>query len=121
MRTPISPPQQKDFDSVSAEGIKWLELLRSKSVDLRQIFAIYNPASVAANTTVEQTTTVDGLKSDDIVLRVIKPSHTAGISVNDGRVTADNTLGITFTNASGSPIDPGEEIYTVIYIKNSRL
>jgi len=120
MRTPIPQTHDKDFEGVSAEGLKWLELVRVNARDIRLATAAFNPVSIAANTTVEQTVTINGLKTDDLILRVIKPTHTAGISVNDGRVTAINTLGITFTNASVGAIDPPEEEYTVIYIKNSR-
>jgi len=119
MRVPVSPPQKKDFECTD-EGLKWLELLRSKSLDIRQVFISYNPTSIDANTSEQQTLTLTGLKADDLILRVYKP-HTAGLIVNDGQVTADNTLGINFANVTGSPIDPGEETYTVIYIKNSRL
>lgn len=120
MRRPVPPLHQRDFGSLSNEGVKWLELVRNNSIDIKSTTFTFNPASIAANTTVEQTTSVSNLKIDDLILRVIKPTHTAGISVNDGRVTASNTLGITFTNATVGAIDPPQEIYTVIYIKNSR-
>lgn len=121
MRSPLSPPQDRDFEGVNSEGLRWLDLVRFHARDMRQITVTFDPVSVAANTTVEQTTTVTGLKSDDLVLRVIKPTHTAGLAVSGGRATADDTLGITLINVTGSPIDPGEEDYIMIYIKNSRL
>jgi hypothetical protein len=120
MRTPIPLIQSKDFEGVSAEGLRLLDLVRRSTLDIRLVNFTFDPASIAANTTVEQTTTITGLKVDDIVLRVIKPSHTAGVAVNDGRVTAIDTLGIVFLNVTGGAINPSSEDYTVIYIKNSR-
>jgi len=120
MRTPIPLIQPKDFENISDEGLRLLDLVRRNAIDVRSVSFTFNPASIAASTTVVQTTTITGLKTDDIILRVIKPSHTVGIAVNDGRVTATDTLGITYTNASTGVIDPTEENYIVIYIKNSR-
>lgn len=69
-------------------------------------------ASVAANTTAEQTFTVNGLKTTDVVF-VRKPSATAGLGVVNARVSAANTLAITFVNATASPINPAAETYLV--------
>jgi len=67
---------------------------------------LLDPASVAANTTAEQTFTVPGLKIGDVV-HVSRLAFTAGLMVGAaGRVTAADTLAITFGNFTGSPIDP---------------
>lgn len=71
-----------------------------------------NVASVAANTSAEQTFTVTGLKTGDLV-QVTKPSASAGLVVGNARVSADNTLAITFGNLTGSPIDPAAETYDI--------
>lgn len=77
-----------------------------------------NPASVAANTTAEQTFTITGLLADDIVLAVIKPTASAGLGICGYRVSAANTLAITFNNNTAAPIDAGAETYTVVVINS---
>jgi hydrogenase maturation factor len=73
-------------------------------------------ASVAANTTAEQTFTVNGLKVGDAVI-VNKPSANAGLGVVNARVSAANTIAITFVNATGSGIDPSSESYTIVIFR----
>lgn len=120
MRKPLPPVQKNDFPQVNDQGVKWLDLVRTHSIDIRQTTVTFDPASVAANTTVEQTVTVTGLKTDDIILSVNKPTLDAGLAVGGGRVSATDTLAITFINASVGAVDPGSEVYTIVYIKNSR-
>lgn len=64
-----------------------------------------SPVSVAANTTVEQTFTLQGLQPGDVVT-VTKPTTQAGLGIVNSRVTAANTYGITFANATAAPIVP---------------
>lgn len=73
-------------------------------------------ASVAANTTAEQTFTVPGLAVGDFVI-VNKPSASAGLGICNARVSAANTLAITFNNNTASPIDPAAESYKIMYIR----
>jgi hypothetical protein len=70
------------------------------------------PASVAANTTAEQTFNVIGLVAGTPVW-INKPSYTAGLSIVGVRVSATNTLAITFGNTSAAAITPPAEVYTV--------
>lgn len=71
------------------------------------------PASVAANTTAEQTFTLSGLVVGDAVF-VSKPTAQAGLGIVGVRVSAVDTLAITFANNTGSPIVPtAAETYTV--------
>jgi len=64
-----------------------------------------SPAEVAANTSAEQTFTVAGLKTGDFV-EVNKPTAQAGLGIVGTRVSAANTLAITFANFTGTPITP---------------
>lgn len=70
------------------------------------------PASVAANTTAEQTFTVTGLVAGSPVW-VNKPSWTNGLGIAGVRVSAANTLAINFTNSTATAIVPPTETYIV--------
>lgn len=75
--------------------------------------ATISPASVAANTTAEQTFTVTGLAVGDVVF-VNKPTSQAGLGIAGVRVSAANTLAINFVNATASPIVPtAGEVYQI--------
>lgn len=76
----------------------------------------YNPASVAAATSAEQTVTVPGLRVGDAVA-VIKPSVTAGVGIGNARVSAADTLAVTWINATAGAIDPASETYTLIWVR----
>lgn len=71
-----------------------------------------NPASVAAATAAEQTFTVTGLRVNDQVV-VTKPTATAGLGIVNARVSAADTLAITFMNATAGAIDAASETYTI--------
>ena len=73
-------------------------------------------ASVSANTTAEQTFTVTGLKVGDFVA-VNKPSNSAGLGIVNARVSAADTLALTFMNATGSGIDPAAETYLIHWFR----
>lgn len=70
------------------------------------------PASVAANTSAEQTFTVTGLVAGSAVW-VNKPSYTPGLGIGGVRVSAANTLAINFVNLTSSAIVPPTEVYVV--------
>jgi hypothetical protein len=78
---------------------------------------VLSPAQVAANTTAEQTFTVPGIRVSDVVVEVNKPSAQAGLGICGVRVSAANTIGITFSNNNTvSPITPtASETYQVIW------
>ena len=76
-----------------------------------------NVASVASAATSEQTFTVTGLTTADTVI-VNKPSHNSGLGLVNARVSAADTLALTFMNVSGGAIDPGAETYTIIAIRS---
>lgn len=76
----------------------------------------FDPASIAAATTAAQTVTVPGVKTTDCVM-VFKPSLTAGVGIAGSRVSADNTVSITFVNATAGALDPGSEAYTFVWFR----
>ena len=65
-----------------------------------------SPAQVNANTTAEQTFTVPGLRVGDCILTVNKPTAQAGLGIVGYRVSAADTIGITFSNNTGAGITP---------------
>ena len=78
----------------------------------------FDPASVATITTAEQTVTVPGAKVGDMVF-VNKPTCTTGIGLGGARVSAANTVAITFVNPTAGNIDPASEVYTFTLIRPS--
>lgn len=72
------------------------------------------PASVAANETAEQTfsATGIGLQVGDVIV-LNKPSAQAGLGIVNVRVSALDTLAITYANVTASPITPTAETYLV--------
>ena len=84
-----------------------------KTDNLFHLSQALSPASVAANTTAEQTFTVPGLTVGNAVF-VSKPSAQAGLGIVGARVSATNTLAITFGNFTASPIVPtAAEVYQI--------
>jgi hypothetical protein len=77
---------------------------------------ILDVASVAASTSAEQTFTVKGLRVGDWV-SVNKPSLHPGLVVSTARVSAADTLAITFGNTTAAAIDPGPESYLLFYFR----
>lgn len=72
-----------------------------------------SPASVANATAAEQTFTVQGLQVGDFV-NVAKPTTQAGLGIVNSRVSAANTLAVTFMNTTAATITPtASEIYQI--------
>lgn len=78
---------------------------------------LMNPGVVGANTAAELTFTLPGLLTSDVVMSVVKPTLTAGLDIGNTRVSANNTVAITFQNSTASPIDPPAETYTFIVFR----
>jgi hypothetical protein len=71
------------------------------------------PSAVSANTSAEQTFTVTGLAVGDVVTGVNKPTTQAGIGIVGYRISAANTLAITFANFTAGSITPtAAEVYS---------
>ncbi len=85
--------------------------------NLLKVYAVQvsiDVTSKAAATSAEQDVTVNGVKAGDIVLSVNKPSLSAGLGVANARVKSDNTVSLTFMNATAAAIDPAAETYTIV-------
>ena len=80
--------------------------------------AVGTPAGVVLNTTTEQTFTVNGLLANDILVGISKPTAQAGLGIVGARVTAANTLGVTYCNTTGGTVTPtASEIYSVAVLR----
>lgn len=119
MRKPLHQLGKDDIEA-SDSGHRWFDLVRGYIVDIRDMELTIDPSSVLANTTAEQTFTLTGIKSQDYIISVVKPTLTAGLGVLQGRASADDTLAIQFINTTIAAIDPPSEVYQVIYIKNTK-
>ena len=73
---------------------------------LSVISVALSPAQVAINTTAEQTFTVPGVAASDVVVSINKPTAQAGLGIVNYRVSAANTVGITFSNNTAGAITP---------------
>lgn len=74
-----------------------------------------SPSAVSANSTSEQTFTCTGLvAATDTIIGVSKPTHQTGLGIVGWRVSADNTIAISYMNNSGGNITPtASQTYTV--------
>ncbi len=78
--------------------------------------AALTPAQVLTVTAPEQTFTVSGLLVGDFV-QVMKPSAQAGLGIAGARVTAVDTLGITYVNPTAGNITPTAETDVILVVR----
>lgn len=109
----IDAPQTMGTDVWDTYWLRWFKRLADAFPKIQTYSVDLTPSSVAANTTAEQAFTVNGLTNSDIVT-VNKPSLNAGIGIGNARVSATNTLAITYINNTGSPITPTAETYKIV-------
>jgi hypothetical protein len=116
----VPPPKPMLAETLEQANLSawdiWFSRLQQAFPRIRTYSSALDVASVAANTTAEQTFTVAGLSTKDIIY-VNKPSNSAGLGIVNCRVSAANTLAITFMNATGSAIDPGSETYLIVSVR----
>ena len=76
------------------------------------------PASVASLTSAEQTFTVTGLATNDKVFINTGLAPTAGTGVSSVRVSATNTLAVTFFNNTAGPLTPSAGTWQIVAIRS---
>jgi hypothetical protein len=101
-----------DSGEVTYEWRRWFGFLRNTTPKTETYNVTVTPTAVGANTTSEQTTTVLGLVVGSLIT-VTKPTHTAGIGIVNARVSASDTLAITYMNVTGGAVTPPSESYVV--------
>jgi len=90
-------------------------ITQGNSASINSIQLVIDPANIATATTNEQTFSLPGLKLGDQVI-VSKPTLTAGIAVCSARVSAADTLAITFVTTAVN-INAPSETYTIVVIR----
>jgi hypothetical protein len=75
---------------------------------------VLDAASMLTNTVAEQTVTVAGLLTTDLVIINAPIGLEAGLLVSSGRVTAADTLKFRIHNQTAGTIDPASATYTYI-------
>jgi len=75
-----------------------------------------DPASLNAATEAEETFTIDGVASGDLVF-VSPQSLTAGLLVKGARVTAADTIGVTLRNELTTSVNGGSVTYSYLVVK----
>lgn len=82
-----------------------------RGIDILEV--TLSPATIATTTSAEQTFTVTGLKLHDFVW-VNKPTTQAGLCIVGARVSAADTLAITFANVTSGTLTPtASQVYTL--------
>jgi hypothetical protein len=74
----------------------------------------FTPVAVAQNTSAEQSFTVSGLQSGDFVDVYANVAQTAGVGIVNSRVSAVNTLTLSFSNSTGGSVTPAAGQYAII-------
>jgi len=110
-RLPLEQPLLME-EQVEATWAKWFTTISDNTYRYDKYEVDINVTSVPANSTSEQTISLNGVATNDFVT-ISKPSHTTGLGIVNVRVSAKDTVAITFMNTTGSTIDPGSEIYTI--------
>ena len=91
-------------------------ILTSNVTEMGIIDVTYDAASQAAADTDEDTVTVSGLKIGDFVA-LAAPAHTDGIGICDCRVTADDTLSITWVNPTAGAVNRASATFVLFWAR----
>lgn len=94
------------------------DIARGNVANVFLLQSALTPVAVATITAPEQTFTVNGLLTTDFVY-VMKPTAQAGLGIAGARVTATNTLGITYVNPTVGSITPTAETYIILVVRPS--
>lgn len=73
-----------------------------------------SPVQILTDTTAEQTLSVPGVMTTDVLVSVSKPAAQAGLGIVGWRIPSADNIALTFENSSGSTIQPtASETYWV--------
>lgn len=108
--TVITPTPSEVYSFFAARGLRLQPVMQ-------RISATLTPAAVAANTTAEQTFTVNGLIASTAI-NVDPPSLVSGLALTGARVSAINTLALTFANVTAASATPPAGTYFIGFFPN---
>jgi len=115
MAKPQVPKTAVDVNDNS--WVRWFSTISDQSIQIIRFTPTLAPALVAANSSAEQTLPVAGLRLDDVVVALSYVTHDVGVVVYNPRVTAVDTLALSFANTTGGGITPTSQIYTIHIIR----
>ncbi len=88
----------------------------TRGTDIRRYESTITPASVATIVSAEQTFTVNGLATTDAVF-ISPPATGNGTMVGTARVSAANTIAITYTNPTAGNLTPAAGIVRILAVR----
>jgi hypothetical protein len=89
-------------------------IARGNIVKMFAVSVTWDPAAVATITTAEQNVTVPGVQVGDIVMAWNKPSNTTGAMPVNCRVSAANTVSVSFVNPTAGSVNPASEAWIFV-------
>ncbi len=114
---PIGASVQDRMGIITPAWQTWFSFISANLPLIYKYDIAVDVTSVSANTTSEQSVTVPGVATNDLVF-AFKPSHTTGLMHNPAcRVSAKDTVNITFMNTTAGAINPASETYTFLVLK----
>jgi hypothetical protein len=93
---------------------------QSGGIQLLKLTASISPANVGSQGCAEQSFTVTGISTGDVLLSVLQPSTSspgANIAIGGFRVSAANTVAVQFCNVSRNNSTPTAGVYTFAFMR----
>lgn len=91
-------------------------ILTSNITQMGIVTITYDPANIATITADEDTVTVQGLKVGDYVA-LIRTAHVDGAGICDCRVSADNTLSVTWVNPTAGGVNQDPQTFLLFWAR----
>ena len=91
-------------------------ILTGNITQMGVVTVTYDAANQATVDTDEDTVTVPGLKVGDFVA-LSKGTHTDGVGLCDARVSADDTLSVTWVNPTAGGVNPASDTYLLFWAR----
>jgi len=108
----LTPPPE-DLKNTNPDLFKWLAQAQLKIPKTHTYSTSIDLASINATSYSTQTFTVEGLDINDTIT-VNPPALTSGLYLVSYRVSAADTLSLTFYNSTGGAIDEGAGTYMIM-------